>query len=131
MVQTRTVLVVDDSEVIRVMLCDLLRLWGYKPVTACDGSEALRLVLAEPIDAVFTDLQLGAINGLELCRELRSSAQGRGHTLPIWLMSGSDDKDYSAEAAEAGAIGFLRKPFNPADVARRLAAVLPIGLNPA
>jgi DNA-binding response OmpR family regulator len=120
-----TILVVDDSEVIRVMLSDLLRLWGYNPVTAPDGTLALRLAESGEVDAVFTDLQLGEKSGLDLCRDLRRVAEQRGRKLPVWLMSGSDDRDFSAEALEAGALGFFRKPFSPLEIARRLGETFP------
>ena len=120
MVQPHTVLVVDDSEVIRVMFAELLQLWGYRALTASDPTQALHLAGTEPVDAVFTDLQLGGKTGLELCRELQGVAQQRGRALPVWLMSGSDERDYSVEAAEAGASGFLRKPFKPSEVVRKL-----------
>jgi two-component system, response regulator, stage 0 sporulation protein F len=120
-----TILVVDDSELIRVMLSDLLRLWGYNPVTAPDGALALRLAETGEVDAVFTDLQLGEKNGLDLCRDLRRVAEQRGRKLPVWLMSGSDDRDFSAEALEAGALGFFRKPFSPLEIARRLGEIFP------
>ena len=120
-----TVLVVDDSEVIRVMSSDFLCLWGYKPLTAADGAQGLRMAIDQEVDAVFTDLQLGMKSGLDLCRELRVVAEQRGRELPVWLMSGSDDRDYTNEAAAAGAIGFFRKPFSPSDVARRLAEIVP------
>ncbi len=123
--QPPTVLVVDDSEVIRVMLSDFLRIWGYQPVTACDSASALELAGRGQVDAVFTDLQIGDKTGLDLCRELRAMSEHRGRPMPVWLMSGSDQMDYSVEATEAGAVGFFRKPFNPADIAQRLAAAVP------
>ena len=107
------------------MLSDFLCLWGYKPLTAADGAQGLRVAIDEHVDAVFTDLQLGAKSGLDLCRELRAVADRRGRKLPVWLMSGSDDRDYTREAAAAGAIGIFRKPFSPSEVARRLAEVVP------
>ena len=116
----RRILVIDDSEVIRFLFSELLRRWGYAVVTAADAATGLAIAAAETIDAVFTDLELPERSGLELCRTLSAMAGKQGRELPIWLMSGSDLRDYSAEAVQAGARGFLRKPFNPLDVARQL-----------
>lgn len=97
-------------------------MWGYQSVTATDAAQALTVAGSAAVDAVFTDLQLGGTSGLELCRELRQIAHQRGRELPVWLMSGSDLRDYSVEATAAGAMGFFRKPFNPHDIERRLTA---------
>ena len=117
------ILVIDDSEVIRVLFAHLLRRWGFLVITASDAASGLAIAAAEAVDAVFTDLELPEKSGLEVCRTLRGIAEAQGRELPVWLMSGSDDRDYTAEATEAGARGFIRKPFNPADVSQRLTEV--------
>jgi CheY-like chemotaxis protein len=124
MPDSRTVLVVDDSEVVRTLFADLLKIWGYAALSASNEAQALAIAEQHPVDAVFTDLQLPGGSGLDLCRQFRAIAQERGKPLPVWLMSGSDHKDYTVEAGEAGAIGFVRKPFNPADVSRRLSEAM-------
>ncbi len=72
------------------------------------------------MDAAVTDFNLGGMNGIEVCRLLQRSAQSHGRTIPIIVMSGSELSDLSKAAVEAGAIAFVRKPFNPGELCRLL-----------
>ena len=95
------VLVVDDDQDIREMLCELLRLRGYEVEVACDGREAL----ARTPDVVLLDHRMPGLSG----REVAEALQRRGCRVPVVLMSAFKDK--SALVGEAGIAAFLAKPF--------------------
>jgi CheY-like chemotaxis protein len=117
----RTILVVDDSELVRTLLGNLLTGWGYAVVMTDDPELALKVVDEQRIDAVLTDLHLAGEIGTNLCRRLSQRADHG--TRPVWLMSGSEVRDLTDDALMSGAIGFLRKPFKPAELREKLESV--------
>jgi two-component system chemotaxis response regulator CheY len=116
----RTVLVVDDHESIRELVCSVLTTRGFSVVAAEDGASALDLVAETPVDAVVTDVDLPEMNGLDLCRALRRIADVRGRPFLAWLMSGFVNSDLLARATAAGAQGVLVKPFAIGDLVARV-----------
>jgi CheY-like chemotaxis protein len=109
------ILVVDDEATIRDLLRDLLTLEGHDVRTAEDGRSAVRLVAAQPVDLIITDIFMPAQEGLETIMQLR-----RDHPdVPIVAMSGGGSTgqlDYLRDALNLGAVGGLSKPFSTADV---------------
>jgi len=113
-----TVLVVDDEELYRRALERILGRVGHDVVTARDASEALRLLSAQPVDLVLSDVQMPGINGLELIRQVHDIAPD----LPCIVITGYGSAEQSVEALRAGAFWYLEKPFDQGhlDVVRRL-----------
>jgi CheY-like chemotaxis protein len=105
------VLVVDDDPGVLEALGELLAELGAEPVLARGAAEALRRLAEAPADLAVIDVDMPGMNGLELTRTLRLRWAG----LPVLLMSG---RDYGAEAAEGGAIGFLLKPLSLEELSR-------------
>jgi CheY-like chemotaxis protein len=81
---------------------------GYQVTSASDGLEAMKLVLANPVDVVVTDAMMPNLSGHEFCRFLRSS-QSLSH-IPIILLSGLEQKNQSQNSEQADA--FLSKPVS-------------------
>jgi CheY-like chemotaxis protein len=113
------VLIVDDNEDLRNMLRRWLAADGFETVEAPDGRSALALLDAQAIDAVVTDLCMPETDGIETIEAVRN----RFPHIPIVAMSGwisSGGVDYLEVAREIGAIGTLKKPFEPAELSRIL-----------
>ncbi len=67
----RTILIIDDDELIRELLCYNLEKEGYRVIAAKDGAQALDLLTREQPDLIILDLMLPGIDGLEVCRQIR------------------------------------------------------------
>lgn len=111
------VLVVEDSEAIRLLLSKLLGRRGYDVVAVGHGQAALDTA-ADGFDVVLLDVGLPDINGLEVCRRLRSRPATAG--LPIILLTGRDQPGDIRDGLAAGADDFLTKPFEEAELLARL-----------
>ena len=117
------VLVVDDTpQNIRVMDA-ILSPRGYTIRTAASGPEALLQIAAEPPDLVLLDLVMPGMNGLDVCRELRSNPLTRA--LPVVMVTASGDRE-KITALEAGADDFVQKPFEQAELLARVASLVRI-----
>ena len=103
-------LVVDDSEVMRKVTCDVLMRLGLDHVDeAVDGVDALRMCRLRPYDLVVTDLSMPRMNGVDLLRALRVMP-GRERTAVLLASAWLTERDVRA-ARECGVDGFLPKPF--------------------
>ena len=99
------VIVVDDDDLVRQVVTELLTDAGYAAIGAADGQEALQLVERRPPDLVLLDLLMPRLDGWAFCAAVRE----RGLVLPIALMSAVDGVHwYAARLRVAGAI---KKPF--------------------
>lgn len=108
----RVVLVVDDEQTVRDLLCRALTEGGYRTLEAGHGAEALNLVEAgDPIDLVVTDVVMPGMDGRELGRRL---AQSRP-TLPVLYISAYDVNDIFRRGSPSSSAPFLQKPF-PHDI---------------
>jgi two-component system, chemotaxis family, sensor histidine kinase and response regulator PixL len=109
-VRSATILVVDDTLTLRVLLTDSLTKLGYTCVSARDGREALQ-VLAQvgPVDAIFTDLEMPVMNGFEFLQECRK--QYPKAELPIVILSSRNGEKHRKLAHYLGANAYLTKPF--------------------
>jgi two-component system response regulator MprA len=114
------ILVVDDDPAVSGSLERALRLEGYEVETAADGAAALHaLALASP-DALVLDLGLPDIDGLEVCRRLRSA----GDDTPVLMLTARDAVNDRVQGLDAGADDYLVKPFALAELLARLRALL-------
>lgn len=107
------ILVVDDFSTMRRIVGALLRELGYKNIReAEDGIEALRKLRAEPFDFVMSDWNMPNMTGIELLREIR-----KDQTLcqiPVLMITAEAKRENIVEAAQAGASGYVVKPFTAA-----------------
>jgi two-component system chemotaxis response regulator CheY len=106
---TKIILSVDDSASVRQMVQLTLQGAGYQVVQANDGADGLAKAQATPVDMVVTDLNMPVMNGLGLIRELRKLPAYRG--VPILFLTTESDAEMKKQAKEAGATGWITKPF--------------------
>jgi CheY-like chemotaxis protein len=103
-----TVLLADDSKVVRVKTGRLLEKQGWRVLFADDGLAALRQLDAEGADLLITDVEMPGLDGFELTRRVRAHA--RWGRLPVIMITSSDDK-HRAEAGAAGVNLLMGKPY--------------------
>jgi two-component system, OmpR family, KDP operon response regulator KdpE len=113
------ILVVDDESQITRVLRAALSAQGYDVRTANDPEEGLRLFREWPPDLVITDLMMPGMNGVELCRAIRS----HGAT-PVLVLSVREHERSKVEALDAGADDYVTKPFSIQEVLARVRAHL-------
>ena len=114
----RRVLVVDDNVKIVEVLAEYLKADGYEPVTATDGTTALRLAEERRPDIALVDVMLPGIDGLELTRRFQSDG------IPVILVTARSDEVDRLVGLEIGADDYVTKPFSPREVVARVKAVL-------
>ena len=114
------VLVVDDDAAVRNSLDRALRLNGYEVDLAVDGVDALNQVNIEPPDAMVLDVLMPNMDGLEVCRRLRSF----GDQTPILMLTAQDGVTERVAGLDAGADDYLPKPFALDELLARLRALL-------
>jgi DNA-binding response OmpR family regulator len=104
------ILVVDDEWMNRELLGTYLKMDGYRVGEANSGEKALEMAFAEPPALVMLDIRLPGMDGFEVCRRLRSDVRTR--SVPVLLVTAFDSEEDKQEANEAGANGFVAKPFD-------------------
>jgi DNA-binding response OmpR family regulator len=114
-----TILLVDDEESIQKLLTYPLEREGYRVVQARDGEEALRRFAELPIDLVVLDVMLPKLDGLEVCRRLRTTS-----TVPIMMLTARDDEVDKVLGLELGADDYITKPFSIREFRSRIRAML-------
>jgi two-component system KDP operon response regulator KdpE len=113
------VLVVDDEQSIRRAVGRALAARGYRVELATDGEEALAVAAAFQPDLVVLDLNLPALDGLEVCRQLRGWS-----SVPILVLSVREDEPDKVAALDLGADDYLTKPFGIDELMARVRALL-------
>jgi pilus assembly protein CpaE len=116
------ILVIDDDRIIRKVIETSLQTIGYEVITAESGEEGLRRIKAIQPDVVITDKMMPGIDGFELTRRLRREPEF-AH-IPILVLTGESELEDKLAAFEAGADDYLSKPFESAELAARLTALL-------
>jgi len=114
------ILVVDDDRAVRESLRRSLQFNGYQVETAGDGMQALESVNAARPDAMVLDVMMPRLDGLEVCRRLRST----GDDLPILVLTARDAVSDRVSGLDAGADDYLPKPFALEELLARLRALL-------
>ena len=105
----KTILCVDDSASMRQMVKLTLSAAGYQIDEAGNGAEGLAKAQASPANMVLTDLNMPVMNGLDFIRELRKLPAYKG--VPIVFLTTETDAAMKQQAKEAGATGWIAKPF--------------------
>lgn len=119
---SKQILVVDDSESIREVLSFNLEQAGYQVLVACDGQEALTFFDGRSIDLLLTDYHMPNLNGLDLIRNVRQIEAYR--FIPMVVLTTESQKDIIMSAKNAGATGWLLKPFNTVKLLQTLRKVI-------
>jgi two-component system chemotaxis response regulator CheY len=117
-------LVVDDFRTMRRVLRSLLREMGLDDVDeAGDGAAALERLRAEPADLVITDIEMPTLNGFELLSAIKRDE--RLKHLPVLMLAAEARKDDIVRCVQAGAAGYLVKPFSRETLEEKLRIALP------
>jgi DNA-binding response OmpR family regulator len=114
-----TVLVVDDEPIVREVVVSYLEREGYRTLEAADGEGARRLVEEGSPSLVVLDVMLPRIDGLELCRWIRSRSD-----LPVILLTARGEEADRIVGLELGADDYVTKPFSPRELTARVRTVL-------
>lgn len=108
----KNILIVDDSESIREVVSFTLEDAGHSVISAIDGEDALaRLEGVDKIDLIITDLHMPKMDGIELIKEVRTDDKFK--FTPILFLTTESQASKKMEAKEAGATGWIIKPFVP------------------
>ena len=113
------ILVIDDEFQITRVLKRSLQAHRYDVRTAADGESGLELFHDFHPDLVITDLSMPAMNGIEVCREIRKMSE-----TPIIVLSVKGEERTKVEALDAGADDYMTKPFDPNELIARINAIL-------
>jgi two-component system response regulator MprA len=114
------ILVVDDDRAVRESLRRSLSFNGYSVELAHDGVEALELIARDRPDALVLDVMMPRLDGLEVCRQLRST----GDDLPVLVLTARDSVSERVAGLDAGADDYLPKPFALEELLARMRALL-------
>ncbi len=107
----KTIVIVDDSESIRELLKMMLEEEGFHLLVGKDGKDALKFFNGhQPIDLLLTDLHMPNMNGMELIKAVREIPDFR--YMPILFLTTETKLETKKEAKEAGATGWITKPFD-------------------
>jgi DNA-binding response OmpR family regulator len=117
--QDATILLVDDEESVQKLLTFPLEREGFRVVQACDGEEALERFEENEVDLVILDIMLPKLDGLEVCRRLRSRS-----SVPIIMLTARDDELDKVVGLELGADDYITKPFSIGEFRSRVRAAL-------
>ncbi|MDB6043241.1 MAG: Fis family transcriptional regulator [Gammaproteobacteria bacterium] len=116
------ILAVDDSPSMRKMVAVTLTAAGHSVAQANDGSEALAAARQEVFDVVVTDVNMPNMDGITLVQELRNLAAYK--FVPLLILTTEATAERKSQGKEAGATGWLVKPFNPERLLATIAKVL-------
>ena len=117
--RTVKAIVVDDDRRLLGVIERGLRLHGFEVVTFSDPLEVLKYVETRPADVAVLDVMMPELDGVSLCRRLRQT-----HSLPILMLSARDTVPDRILGLESGADDYLTKPFELAELAARLRALV-------
>ncbi|MEC5150060.1 diguanylate cyclase [Cryobacterium sp. GrIS_2_6] len=115
-----TVLITDDSLVIRAVVRSYLEAEGYRVVEAVDGSAALEYCQQSPPDVILLDIEMPGLDGYEVLAELKADPLLRD--LPVVFLTTLTDMQDVLRGLRGGAHDYLKKPFEPAELVARVAA---------
>lgn len=115
-------LVVEDNETSRDMLCRRLERQGHQVAAAENGRQAMDLVRANSFDLILLDLMMPDVNGYQVLGQIKSDESLR--YIPVIMLSALEEVDSAVKCIEMGAEDYLSKPFNPILLKARIDACL-------
>ncbi|MBU1231716.1 MAG: fused response regulator/phosphatase [Proteobacteria bacterium] len=119
-----TILVVDDSEAVRVLVRTYLQEAGYRVFEAVDGLSGLKICRSQLPDLILLDISMPKMNGFELCAILQKEELLR--TIPVIMLTGHDKTESKTKAFALGAVDYLTKPFSKGEILARIRTHLKI-----
>ena len=116
----KKIIVADDEELLRNLVCDYLTREGYQPIPAKDGEEALALFNENPDTVLLIlDIMMPNIDGWEVCRKIRETS-----SVPIIMLTARNQEFDELTGFDAGADDYVTKPCSPSVLMKRVAALL-------
>ena len=118
-------LIVDDSSVMRKIVERALRQAGLDPLVvheAGSGHEGLDVLTAGPVDLILSDINMPAMDGLEFLRQIAGRNLAPG--VPVVMITTESSEEHVRQAIQAGARGYIRKPFTADQVKERVLPLL-------
>lgn len=116
----QTILIVEDDPSISTLIDYNLKQAGYRTLTAMDGPSALDAAAGHHPDLILLDLMLPGMDGIEVCRTLRS----RQVETPVIMLTARSEESDKVEGLDMGADDYMTKPFSPRELTARVKAVL-------
>ncbi len=118
----KKILILDDSESIREVVLFTLEKDGHEVLTAVDGKDAMKYLDGRELDLIITDLYMPNINGIEFIKEVRKIEKYK--YTPILYLTTESQQSKKKEAKEAGATGWIVKPFMPEKLLAAISKIL-------
>jgi two-component system chemotaxis response regulator CheY len=118
-------LIVDDSSVMRKIVERSLRQAGLDPLVVLEagsGMEGLDVLRASRVDLILSDINMPTMNGLEFVRQIKAQHLAEG--VPVVMITTESSEEHVRQAIQAGARGYIRKPFTPEQVKERVLPLL-------
>ena len=119
-------LIVDDSSVMRKIVERSLRQAGLESlvvIEASSGVEGIEALKARRVDLILSDINMPAMDGLEFVRQIRSQQLAAG--VPVVMITTESSEEHVRQAIEAGAMGYIRKPFTADQVKHKVLSLVP------
>ncbi len=111
---TYTLLIVDDSRVIRKMMHKILSSCGYTILEAKNGAEAIQRVAEAKVDLMLLDMQMPDMSGLDTLKQIKQDE--KNFNLPVFMISSTLDIEVMRDAYKAGVLDYFKKPFSPEEL---------------
>jgi two-component system phosphate regulon response regulator PhoB len=118
----RKILVAEDEQDVRALVCNALRNAGLVPLEAASGPAALETVRRQPPDLVVLDLMLPGMHGLDVCKALKVGPETS--RIPIIMLTAKAEEVDRIVGLELGADDYITKPFSPRELVLRVQSVL-------
>jgi DNA-binding NtrC family response regulator len=112
MIDPAGILIIDDEESIRDSMSQVLRKEGYRVRTAVEGAEGLKIFGQETFQAVFLDLKLPGVKGMDILSRIKEASP----ETPVIIITGYASIESAIEAMKRGAFDYMAKPFTPEEV---------------
>ena len=119
------VLIVDDSSTMRAVIKKTIKVSGFNVgqfLEAGDGEQALDVLKDEWVDLVLSDINMPNMNGLELIGRMHADEIMR--TIPVVMVTTEAGEDKVKQSKELGAVGYIKKPFQPQDIKNTLCRIM-------
>lgn len=118
----KKILVIEDERDISDLVTHYLEKGGYRVMALRDGAKGLKQIKTEPPDLLILDLMLPEMDGLEICRQVRSDP--RTAALPVIMLTAKGEETDRVVGLEMGADDYIPKPFSPKELVARVKALL-------
>ncbi|MFZ5941678.1 MAG: response regulator [Bacteroidota bacterium] len=118
----KKILIVDDSESIREVVNFTLQKEGFEVLVGVDGLDAQKFLNGDKIDLIITDLHMPVMDGIDFIKAVRANDSYK--MIPILFLTTESQNEKKMEAKEAGATGWIIKPFVPAKLIAAIQKVM-------